>query len=109
MNQTRLYQIVGERVKQHRTEAGMTQAQLAKAIGVSRVSVTNIEGGNQRLSLHVLYEVAERLQAPPHDLIPTLEEIGEKPEDSLDLMEDLNREERMAIRQAIRQMEDADS
>ena len=109
MDQTALYQIVGERIKQQRTEMGVTQAQLAKGIGVSRVSVTNIEGGNQRFSLHVLYEVAEQLHTAPHRLIPTFDELGEKSEDSLDLMEGLKREERIAIRQAIRQLEDADS
>lgn len=38
---------IGQRVRALRTNRGLTQAQLAAAVGVSRPSITNIEAGRQ--------------------------------------------------------------
>lgn len=48
----------------------MTQEELANAIGAARTSVTNLERGRQHFPLHVLLEVADRLEIELCELIP---------------------------------------
>jgi transcriptional regulator with XRE-family HTH domain len=48
----------------------MDQAGLARRIGLSRSSVTNIEQGRQNLSLHMFYAIADALNLHPRDLLP---------------------------------------
>jgi putative transcriptional regulator len=47
------------RIKELRLECGMTQEQLAKAIGVSRQSVIAIETMKYRPSLELAYRIAK--------------------------------------------------
>lgn len=49
---------------------GLTQAKLAKAVGVSRTSIVNIEAGRQPVYLHHLVVIAAILEVEPADLIP---------------------------------------
>jgi transcriptional regulator with XRE-family HTH domain len=49
----------------------MSQEAFAKAVGLSRTSITNIERGRQPISLHTLYFMADILGAEPADLLPT--------------------------------------
>ncbi|WP_442994191.1 helix-turn-helix transcriptional regulator [Scytonema sp. PRP1] len=44
-----LYKKIGERIRDRRTKAKLTQGQLADAIGVLRTSITNIEAGDRKL------------------------------------------------------------
>ena len=45
------YVLLGSQLRQEREAAGLTQDELAKLVGLSRTSVTNIERGRQRLML----------------------------------------------------------
>lgn len=47
------------RIRELRTEHGMTQEQLARAIGVSRQSVIAIENGKYRPSLELAFKIAK--------------------------------------------------
>lgn len=48
----------------------MSQEAFAKAVGLSRTSITNIERGRQPISLHTLYSMADILSIEPADLLP---------------------------------------
>ena len=70
--QNEYYLVVGSKIREHREKAGLTQVELADAVGLSRTSLTNIERGRQRLMLDqfdsicraVGVSVAELLAAP---------------------------------------------
>ena len=66
------YRVFGERVRHVRQaqREPLSQAQLARQMGMSRGSIANIEAGNQRIPLHVLLVLARELEVEPEDLIP---------------------------------------
>jgi transcriptional regulator with XRE-family HTH domain len=84
------YLVVGSKIRKHREKAGLTQGELAEAVGLSRTSLTNIERGRQRVMLDqfdsicraVGVSVAELLDAPErivktgtaarHHLVPSV-------------------------------------
>jgi transcriptional regulator with XRE-family HTH domain len=60
----------GKLLADRRTESGMSQEAFAKAVGLSRTSITNIERGRQPIGLHTLYFMADILGVEPSDLLP---------------------------------------
>lgn len=70
-----LYQIVGERIRSIRGEQGISQAELADKLGVSRASIVNIEAGRQRPPLHLLWKIADALDTELVLLIPRKKEL----------------------------------
>ena len=69
----RLYAEFGALVVAHRQRLeGMTQAELGRRIGLSRTSVTNIEQGRHRVSLHQFLRIASALEVAPQALLPHL-------------------------------------
>lgn len=56
-------QAIGEQIKEARKAAGLTQAQLAEAIGVSRVQVTYYERGTQWPNVQRLVKICKTLGA----------------------------------------------
>jgi DNA-binding XRE family transcriptional regulator len=50
-DQANLLRAVGKRVREARDAAGLSQAQLAKRIGVTRPSVANLEAGRQDMNI----------------------------------------------------------
>jgi transcriptional regulator with XRE-family HTH domain len=67
-----LYAEIGRRIRRARLDRELSQTELARSIGLSRVSLVNIEQGKQRAPVHVLYEIAESLEVRPHDVLPPL-------------------------------------
>ena len=68
-----LYQSFGKLVRLHRTRLpDMTQQKLARLVGLSRTSITNIEKGRQHVALHQLFALAEALKVPPDALLPAV-------------------------------------
>lgn len=65
-----LYAAFGENVRHHRRQAGLTQADLAKAVGLSRPSIANIEVGRQNVLLHQALEIAKALNVGTDQLVP---------------------------------------
>jgi transcriptional regulator with XRE-family HTH domain len=53
---------VGERVRQRRAELGLTQHDLAQALGISYQQVQKYETGANRVSSGRLYEIAHKLE-----------------------------------------------
>jgi len=67
---------VQNRVREHRTERGMSQADLAAALGVSRQTVISIESGRYLPSLPLAFGIA-RLFAISVEEMFVLEEVTE--------------------------------
>lgn len=55
---------VGERVRHRRAEMGLTQSDLAKALGLSYQQMQKYETAANRLSAGKLFEIAQALQVP---------------------------------------------
>lgn len=80
IDERRLFQEVGQKIRRLRSapsggRAQLTQAQLAEMVGLERTSITNIERGNQKVPLHVLYRICEALRVPISDLMPAVAEV----------------------------------
>ncbi|SDE20626.1 helix-turn-helix transcriptional regulator [Rhodococcus tukisamuensis] len=58
------------RVREHRKQAGITQAQLAQAGGVSRQSIVSVERGDYAPSVYLALRLARVLGATVEDLFP---------------------------------------
>lgn len=74
-NRDLVCQLVGQKVRDARTERGMTQARLAKQIRAARTTITNLEQGNQAVPLHQLFAIAAALDIEVAALLPTRFEI----------------------------------
>src|SRR5690348_10192414 len=70
VNETILYNLIGESIKRQRVKVDMTQAQLANAVGVLRTSIANIESGRQKPPLHLLYNLCMELGMEITDILP---------------------------------------
>lgn len=87
IDEKRLYELLGARLRRLReshvgSSGKLTQAALAQAIGLERTSITNIERGNQKVPLHVLYRICEVLQVSIFDLLPPPTEAQQQVIDS---------------------------
>lgn len=68
------YTSLGENIKKARDEAKLTQQDLANAIGLSRVSIVNIEKGRQKPMPHHLEMMVRILHCSLEDIYPKLNE-----------------------------------
>ncbi|WBB94259.1 helix-turn-helix transcriptional regulator [Verrucosispora sp. WMMC514] len=68
-----LLRAFGQRVRILRAERGLTQQQLADAIGLTRTSVTNIEAGRQETLATTLVRLATALDVVPGALLDGLD------------------------------------
>lgn len=64
------YRQVGESIRKCRKGRKLSQDALAKLVGLTRTSLTNIESGRQHPPLHTFCEIAEQLQAQFPELLP---------------------------------------
>jgi transcriptional regulator with XRE-family HTH domain len=71
-----LYTCIGAKVRRARNRRGWTQLGLARAVGLSKYSITNVEAGRQRPPLHVALLIAMALDVPVDELLPS----GPEPE-----------------------------
>lgn len=67
MNTTRA---VAQKLKQARQAAGLTQQEVADALGLARTSYTRIETGDNALSLEHLLKLSQVLRRPITDFLP---------------------------------------
>ena len=65
-----LYKEFGEVLRKARSDAGLTQQQVADRVGLTRTSITNIERGNQHIALHQLFLLASAVGRKPSELLP---------------------------------------
>lgn len=67
-----LYTEIGQQVREFRENKKWTQQELADKVKLTRTSITNIEAGNQKIPVHVLYGLAIALDVPLTKLLPPL-------------------------------------
>ena len=65
-----LYPAIGRAVRSARDEAGLTQEELGRRVGLKRTSITNLEAGRQQIQVHTLYALAEALGITVTALLP---------------------------------------
>jgi transcriptional regulator with XRE-family HTH domain len=70
----RYYRQLGSKIRETREAEGLTQAQLAESVGLSRTSVTNIESGRQRLLIDQFESICTALGKRSIDLLPATHE-----------------------------------
>lgn len=70
MDESALYARFGQLVRLHRKRLSLNQAEIGRAVGLSRASVANIETGRQRIPIHHLYRLAGVLKVDVHALLP---------------------------------------
>jgi transcriptional regulator with XRE-family HTH domain len=68
----RFYSLIGERIRDARIKSNITQETLSSFLGLSRVSVVNIEKGRQHPPVHLLWDIARVLNTTISELIPKL-------------------------------------
>jgi transcriptional regulator with XRE-family HTH domain len=71
------YKALGVKLEQARQRAAYTQEGLARAVGLSRTSITNIEKGRQPVQAHVLARLAEVLNTSIVALVPHRGDVQE--------------------------------
>jgi transcriptional regulator with XRE-family HTH domain len=71
----RVNAIFGQRLARARKSRSITQRELAGLVGVSRVTVANIEGAKQNVQLAQVYSMARALNVAPGDLLPSAQEL----------------------------------
>lgn len=75
ISEKRLYEWIGRSIKEARSQLDMTQERLAALVDLERTSITNIEGGKQRIPIHVLYGIASAVRKDVNQLIPPPAEV----------------------------------
>lgn len=70
-----IYRQIGIYLQIARKINKLTQAELASLVGVERTSITNIEKGQQRVPLHLLYKLCKVLEIEIRDMLPDVDKI----------------------------------
>ncbi|MGB2963165.1 MAG: helix-turn-helix transcriptional regulator [Anaerolineales bacterium] len=55
---------VGNNIKEHRSNLGITQAQLAEFVGIARVSIISIENGRHIPTIETALNISKALSVP---------------------------------------------
>jgi transcriptional regulator with XRE-family HTH domain len=97
-DQEQFYKRLGELIKDARKQAKVKQENLARYLGLNRVSVVNIEKGRQKPQIHTLVEISIYLNIP-------LERILEPLSSSLNNNFDKELEERIT-KEGVNKVED---
>lgn len=65
------YKNIGVKISKYRNKRGMTQEDLANAVGISYSYITQIEAPNvvKKMSLEVLFDIADVLKVDIKDLL----------------------------------------
>jgi transcriptional regulator with XRE-family HTH domain len=76
-----VYAEIGRRIEHFRLERRISQGELGRRLRhpLTRAAVSNMEGGRQRVLVHVLLEIAEVLRIEPSRLLPVPARRDEAP------------------------------
>lgn len=75
--------LFGRRLAAARRFHKVSQAELAKRIGRSRVTIANLESGRQNVQLHQVFSLASALDVPVPELIPDLAMVKKDPQTAI--------------------------
>lgn len=67
--------VIGQKIRQFREDAGLSQEQVAKKLGLNRVSYTQLEQGNRKVMADELVEIAKLFNTTPDVLLGVRGEI----------------------------------
>ena len=70
-DQQHFYRQIGNAIRLARDKKQFTQEYVARRVGLSRTSLTNIERGRQKLLLHTFVEIVVALETTPSALLPS--------------------------------------
>ena len=73
-----ILRLFGERLRELRTERGLTQEQLAELAGVDRNYIGQIERGERNVALVNIVRIAQALKVQPADLLIGLATVPKK-------------------------------
>lgn len=90
--QNKLYERLGELIKMAREKADIKQELLADYLDLSRVSISNIEKGKQKIQIHSLLELAKYLQTDINIFLSPLNEL---------LLDEVTEEEQERIKKGL--------
>jgi transcriptional regulator with XRE-family HTH domain len=76
-----------ELIKRIRNEAGLTQAEFAKAVEVSPVLIAMVETGQKEVSKKLVMKIADRLEVHPASITPFLYDGAHTTTDDLSSVE----------------------
>jgi transcriptional regulator with XRE-family HTH domain len=70
--QEKIYEELGRRIKAAREKEGINQEVVAQYLDLSRVSISNIEAGKQKVQLHTLLDIVKLLHINMDELLAPL-------------------------------------
>ncbi len=73
--QQEFYNRLGDKIRLLRDEKSIKQEALASYLGFTRISISNIETGKQKIQLHTLIDLADYMNVPVEEIIPALKTI----------------------------------
>ena len=79
-----LYRRIGSNIRRRRRALRLKQEELALEAGLSRGSISNIEGGRQQLYVHHLLHIAQALRV---SAVTLLEEAGQLDREAIPLLQ----------------------
>src|SRR5688572_2915683 len=71
-DQKRFYELLGERIRDARTDAKLKQETFASYLNLSRSSIVNIEKGRQHPQIHLLWDIAKILNIEVSEIFPKM-------------------------------------
>jgi transcriptional regulator with XRE-family HTH domain len=74
------YKRLGENIRTNCKRLKLSQDELARSVGLTRTSLTNIENGRQHPPLHTFCEIVQLLKVDPSALLPSREEPSPSPD-----------------------------
>jgi DNA-binding XRE family transcriptional regulator len=79
VDSVQLYELIGAQIRRIREAQSppMSQGTLAKILGLTRTSVTNIESGNQKPTLDALYRFCEHFHLEIAEIMPKVRDVAQ--------------------------------
>ena len=95
---------IRQRIRKIRKARGFSQEQLAEAVGISVTHMSHIETANTKLSLAVLVEIAQALDARIDDLVfsPPRDSVGMIEEEIAEILKGCDGRQARIIRDLVK-------